>query len=152
VSEIVLHVLRLRESVGSFSVLVPQQLDYPPEVPCTVQTVSFVLAAVRTLATQSDYILTRTTTLQLAVELEEIVGHTSSETITEYIARFGVLQGDILSVLKSIDERRNGHLDEQQSEAVYWGLHSFLQLTPLTDNTFLVAGAAHTTTETTNTH
>jgi hypothetical protein len=80
------------------------------------------------------------------MELEEIVGHTSGETITEYIARFGVLQGDILSFLKSIDERRNGHLDEQQSDAAYWGLHSFLQLTPLTDNTIPVAGAAHATT------
>ena len=65
------------------------------------------------------------------MELEEIVEHTSSETITEYIAYFGVLQGSILSFLKSMDEWRNGHLDEQQSIAAYWGLHSFFQLTPL---------------------
>lgn len=79
------------------------------------------------------------------MELEGIAGYTSCETITEYVARFGVLQGDILSFLTSIDERTNAHLDQQQSDAAYRGLQSFLQLKH-TEDMFPMAGAAHTTT------
>ena len=44
--EVVLHALRLRNSVGTFAVVIPQQYEQDTEVPCTIQTVSFVLAAV----------------------------------------------------------------------------------------------------------
>jgi len=78
------------------------------------------------------------------VELERIAGYMSCETIMEYVAHFGVLQGDILSFLTSIDEQTNTHLDQQQSDTAYQGLQSFLQLTH-TNNMFLMVGAAHMT-------
>lgn len=76
-------------------------------------------------------LLAYTNLLQLCVELEGVAHLTSCDTIIEYIERFKTLQVVVFSFLTSINERSNGHLNEQQSNAAYLGLQSVLQLVDL---------------------
>lgn len=67
------------------------------------------------------------------MELEEVAKYKDSGGIIEYVARFQVVQKDMLLFLTSINERNNGNLSVQESEVAFQGLQSFLQFAHIDD-------------------